>query len=115
MEEGTITSPEDRIAAVVRAVAASYGGRHAAHRVVMAHSLAKGGNRLAPLLSTMVGNLAQERAIGPIRRGLGRADAFVLSHAFAGVLRAMTSEASDAPSPDEIARALTRLVLGLAV
>jgi AcrR family transcriptional regulator len=111
MEDATIASPEERIGAVVRVVAASYGWRHGAHRLVMAHSLARGSNRLAPLLSRMTAHLAGERQVGPIRRALGHADAFVLAHAFGGVLRAMTAEIDDAPSQEDIAQALTKLVV----
>lgn len=112
MENPAIVTPEARIAAVVRAVAASYGGRHAAHRLVMAHSVGRGGNRLAPLLAKVVEHLAHERQVGPYRQALGRADAFVLAHAFAGVMRAMTARADDAPPPEELVPALTHIVIG---
>ena len=111
MEDAAVASPEARIAAVVRAVASSYGGRHEAHRLVMAHSLRRGGDRLTPLLSKMTKHLANQRKVGPIRNALGRADAFVLAHAFAGVLRAMTMQAENALGEEEIARALSRLVV----
>jgi len=111
MEDPTIATTEDRIAAVVDAVAASFSGRHAAHRLVMAHSLAGGGNRLAPLLTSLIAHLSQERQAGPIRHAVSGADAFVLAHAFAGVLRAMISQ-EQAPPPQELAPALVRLVTG---
>ena len=110
MADHAIATTEARIGAVVRAVAASYGARTAAHRLVMAHSLRRGGNRLSPLLARLVAHLSRERESGAIRHALGRADAFVLAHSFAGTLRAMIS-VDDAPPEDEIAQALTRLVL----
>ena len=44
---------------------------------------------------------------------MGPADAFVLTHAVAGVLRALiVADGSDAPPPAEVEAALTRLILG---
>jgi AcrR family transcriptional regulator len=111
MEDGGFVSPEQRIAAVVQVVAASYGGRQQAHRLVMAHSLTRGRNRFGPLLAKMMTHLANERQVGPVRRGIGQTDAFVLAHAFGGVLRGMTSEAETAPPQDKIAQVLARLVV----
>lgn len=109
MQDETIATTEDRIAAIVGAVAASYSGRHGAHRQVMAHSLARGGNQLAPLISRLTAYLAQDRQVGPIRYALSEADAFVLTHAFAGALRAMITDPR-APSEHDVAASLTRLI-----
>lgn len=111
MEDAAIATAQTRIAAIVRAVAASYGRRHRAHRLVMAHSLARGGNRLAPLLHRLRAHLSSERASGAITAPIRAADAFVLAHAFAGVLRAMINEGENAPPQDEIEQALARLVV----
>ncbi len=111
MADPTFTTTEDRVAAIVSAVAASYSGRHGAHRQVMAHSLARGGNRLAPLLVGLTTHLTQDRHVGPIRHALSEADAFVLTHAFAGSMRAMVSD-SHAPDAQAVARSLTRLIVG---
>lgn len=111
MEDKAIQSAQARIAAVVRAVAASYGQRRRAHRLVMMHSLAHGGNRLAPLLARLRTHLSAERASGAFPVALADADAFVLIHAFAGVLRAITSEAEGAPEQAEIEEVLARLVV----
>lgn len=111
MEDPTNMSPQERVGAVVHVVTASYGGRHAAHRVVMAHSLNRRTNRLAPLLSNLIAHLSGDREFGAKRQAIPRSDAFVLAHAFAGVLRAMTIAGEDAPSADEIADALSRLVV----
>lgn len=109
LDDASITTPEERIAAVVGAVAASYGGRQKAHRLVMAHSLVRGGNRLAPLLSKLIDRLSAPREIGAYRDAMDPADAFVLAHAFAGVLRAMVGQGS-APPKEEVARSLSCLV-----
>ncbi|MET0309488.1 MAG: helix-turn-helix domain-containing protein [Sphingomonas sp.] len=109
MADPSISSPEARVAAIVTAVAASYGDRRGAHRIVMEHSLTRGGARTSPLLMELTAHLAQERDIGAVRRPLAETDAFVLTHAFAGVLRAMTTQA-DAPPKEDIARALAALV-----
>lgn len=111
MDDAAIASPEARISAIVGAVAASYGRRQAAHRRVMAHSLSSGGSRLAPLLAHLRSRLETQRNHGVHSAPLAPGDAFVLAHAFAGVLRAMTSDADNAPPPPEIERALSRLVL----
>jgi len=109
MKDDTIGSARERVAAVVSAVAATYGGRTAAYRLTMAHSLSRGGNRLAPLLVALRTYLSSERSSGQFAAPLDAGDAFVLAHAFRGVLRAMTSE--DAPPQEEIERSLTRLVV----
>lgn len=110
MEDPAIPTAQARVAAVVQAVAATYGARQAAHRLVMEHSLARGSNRLAPLMARLMALLSSERPTGAIRPALARADAFVLAHAFVGVLRAMTREGAKAPPQKELADALTRLV-----
>ena len=101
-----------RVAAGVAAVAASDGDRRGAHRLVMEHSLARGGARTAPVLAELIAYLSHQRDGGAIRAPLAKADAFVLIHAVSGVLRAMTSQA-DAPPRDEIEPALTRMVVNL--
>jgi hypothetical protein len=76
----------------------------------MEHSPAQGSNRLAPLMANMMPLHSRERATGAFGPALDRADAFVLAHAFAGVLRAMVREGSKTPPIKEISDALTRLV-----
>ena len=111
MQDPALETTQDRVAALVHAVAATYGQRHAAHRLVMAHSLSRGGNRMAPLLSRLRSHLSAERSTGAIRAALDPADAFVLSHAFTGALRAMITDSGDAPAQADIERSLTRLVV----
>jgi AcrR family transcriptional regulator len=109
LTDPSIISPEARVAAVVGAVATSYGERQGAHRLVMEHSLARGGSRMSPFLSELIEDFSHHQRDGALREPLANADAFVLIHAFAGVLRAMTQQA-DAPPRTEIEKALTRLV-----
>ncbi len=109
MTDASLATPEKRVSGVVAAVAASYGNRRGAHRLVMAHSLAGSSSRMSPLLADLVSNLDGQRATGTVRGPLQKVDAFVLIHAIAGVLRAMTSQ-TDAPPRIQIEAALTRLV-----
>jgi AcrR family transcriptional regulator len=110
MADASIATPRQRIAAVVGAVAESYGRRHRAHRLVMTHSL-RGTGRLSPLLSSSMAFLATKGPAGGPTGPIDSADAFVLTHAFAGVLRAMIGEGADAPHQKDIERALIRLVV----
>jgi AcrR family transcriptional regulator len=116
LSDPSAMAPEDRIAQVVRAVMASYGGRRQVHRLVMQYTLSRGVSRLAPLIEQLVALLAEdggrtgEGQIVPI----SRTDAFVLANAFAGVMRAAILAGDDAPPIEEIERALARLVIGFA-
>ena len=110
MENPAFTDQHMRVAAVVRAVTASYDQRQTAHRLVMSYSLSRGSKRLAPLLEQVRDLLAKERDTGVFTAPLAPADAFVLTHAFTGVLRAMISLQADAHFEDKIADSLTRLV-----
>lgn len=114
MQDEALTTTEARIAAVVRAVADSYGARRTAHRVVLERSLSKGGNRLAPLLTKMIAHLSSERSTGAIRQALAPADAFVLAHAFSGVLRAMIRGHGEGATQGDVATSLARLVVRFA-
>ncbi|HUD92474.1 TetR/AcrR family transcriptional regulator [Sphingobium sp.] len=111
MADQGITTADHRITAVIRAVAASYGERHGAHRIVMAHSLSRGGSRLSPLFTQLIAMLSGHHERGAIRQPLNAADAFVMAHAFGGVLRAMISEGDKSPPQAEIEQALARLVV----
>ena len=110
MEDASIATPQRRIAAVVGAVAQSYGQRHRAHRLVATHSL-RGSGRLAPLLSRLMAFLATQGPAGGPTGPIDPADAFVLTHAFAGVLRAMIGEGADAPRQKEIEQSLVWMVI----
>jgi AcrR family transcriptional regulator len=110
MQSGDHTTPHSRVAAIVQAVVDSYGSRRAAHQLVMEHSLSRGGARLSPLLGKILAQLSRERNTGAIRHAMDPADAFVLVHSFAGVLRGMVRGGTNSPHPDKVASALARLV-----
>lgn len=106
--------PPERVGRVIRAVTLAYGGQRQVHRALMEHSLTRGGRRLAPLIEQLMafltanGRLAADGSPIP----LSRADAFVLTNAFAGVIRArvLWQDASTPPS-DQIDEALVRLIV----
>jgi AcrR family transcriptional regulator len=103
--------PGSRIRAILHAVLSTYGGRHRAHRMVMAHAMSRGGpNRLGPLLQKLIELSAAEGGI-PGQAPISRADAFVLTHAIAGVVRTFVAQAGPLPPRDEVEQSLTRLVL----
>ncbi|RVT89212.1 TetR/AcrR family transcriptional regulator [Sphingomonas crocodyli] len=113
IEDRAPLSPHDRVAQIVAAVTASYGDRRAVHRIVMTHALARGSQRLAPLIDRLVALLAApEREAGDPRPPFSQAQAFVLSHAFAGVMRGMIIAGDDAPPVDAIVDQLSRLIAG---
>ena len=106
---------EDRIRRIIGAVASSYGGQRQVHRLLLEYSLRHGGGRLAPLVEKLIVLLTEEggpagaQHIGP----LPHAEAFVLTHAFAGVIRSMIlSQEATLASPADIEDALTRLIVG---
>lgn len=110
-------SPADRLRQIIRAVSSSYGGRRQVHRLVMEHSLARGGHRLAPLIGRLTEFLAANGRLDGEGRALATspADAFVLTNAFAGVMRAriMAQEAA-LPPQAEMDDALVRLIVNFA-
>ena len=102
-----------RVAQLVRAVLDTYGGRRRVHRMLMEHALSVGrAGRLNPLYAQLVEIFAAQGVVGAGHKAarLSPTDAFVLTHAVAGVLRACV--ATDRPPPREpLEEALTRLVL----
>ncbi|MGC4075415.1 MAG: TetR/AcrR family transcriptional regulator [Nibricoccus sp.] len=108
-------TPGERIGAIIRAVLSTYGGRRRAHRMLMAHAMSSGGaGRLAPLYRKSIELFRAQGPAGPGQPNatLTSAEAFVLTHAVAGVVRTLATGADDLPPRDEIEKALTRLVLG---
>jgi AcrR family transcriptional regulator len=108
--------PQERIAAVVRAVSAGYGRRREVHRLMMEYSLARGSQRLGPLLEKLIALMTTNKRPGANTPGpLSQADAFVLIHAFVGVMRAMISaRGSNAPPREQIEQAVIRLLMQFA-
>lgn len=100
---------------MIAAVFGAFGGRTRVHRVLLEHQLAREG--LAPLdamPSFFAGLLADAEVPGPDGKGqrLTRAEAFVLTHAFGGVIRASIGEGQGMPPRAEVEQALLRLVRG---
>lgn len=108
-------STAQRIVHIIHAVTSSYGGRPHIHRIVMEHSLAAGGGRLTPLIGRLVAFLTAEGRLADDgrRTPFSHADAFVLTNAFAGVMRAMILWRDESSPPqDQIEDALVRLMVG---
>lgn len=105
--------PGARVAQLMRAVLDAYGGRRRVHRMLMEHALSVGrAGRLNPLYTQLVEIFASQGIVGAGHKAarLSTADAFVLTHAVAGVLRAFVA-ADKPPAREPLEEALTRLVL----
>lgn len=95
---------------LVAAVHESYGERRHAHRIVLEHALSHGtGERMRGLLIGVIGRLS---TTGAGRRPIDEADAFVIAHAVAGVLRAYVSNFDEAPKPEALEAGIVRLIRG---
>jgi AcrR family transcriptional regulator len=113
LAEASPGRPEENVRRLVSAVTASYGERREAHRQVIAHALARGGRRLTPLLDKVIALLTSSEHPAQLDPPMSAADAFVLTNAFAGVMRAMLLvPEGQGPAPDAIERALARLIAG---
>lgn len=112
MHDPALTTTEQRMTAIIRAVTTAYGARYAAHCFLLERSLTRGDGHLAPLLGRVTTHLTCERSQGQLRAAIPQADAFVALHALLGVLRAITIEGEKAPPPDDTAEALARLMVG---
>lgn len=100
----------ERIHAILRAVLSAYGGRRRAHRQVMAHAMSPGGtSRLAPLYRKLIESTSNPAS--PTQTPLSGADAFVLTHAIAGVIRTYVAQDDSLPAREEVEKSLARLVL----
>jgi AcrR family transcriptional regulator len=113
MTDAAPLDPQARVARIVRAVAAGYGRRNEVHRLVMEHSLGRGSQRLTPTINRLIELMtadARPGASGPAAP-MSHAEAFVVSHAFVGVMRAMIiGHGKDGPPPEEIERAMARML-----
>jgi AcrR family transcriptional regulator len=105
-----------RIRVLMQAVLASYGGRRRVHRRLMEHALStrRPGTGLMPLYAVLVQQLARDgvQAAGGEKATMTEAQAFVLTHAIAGVLRALAATESHPPPQQAVEDALVQLVLG---
>jgi AcrR family transcriptional regulator len=108
--------PGSRIAGVLGAVLDAYGGRKAAHQRLMRYSLERGSTGLLqPMLERLVASLSTQGVAGDGASvpPLSATDAFVLTHAVAGVTRAaVAAHAAGTLDRDALEDSLTRLVLG---
>ena len=106
--------PGEGVRRTMRAVMNSYGGRSRVHRRLIEHALTRRtGTRLSPLYAQLTDTFASEgiAPLGQARLKLSRAQAYVLTHAVAGVLRSLA--ASDSTPPlREVEDALVHLTLG---
>lgn len=113
LAEAAPRQPEENVRRLVNAITASYGERREAHRQVIAHALARGGRRLTPLLDQVISLLTSSEHPAQLEPPMTPADAFVLTNAFAGVMRAMLLlPEGQGPAPDAIECALARLIAG---
>ncbi|MET1755211.1 TetR/AcrR family transcriptional regulator [Novosphingobium sp. RD2P27] len=100
----------ERVSRIVRAVTALFGQRRRVQRIVLEHSLSRAGTRLGPLIQATVGRLTSDEH-SPAGVSLSEAEAFVLTNAFVGVMRAMIMRSEDdSPADREIEEALARLI-----
>lgn len=114
LQDRSEISHQERIGRIVSAVAASYGERRRVHRLVLEHSLTRGNRRVAPLVQQIMALLTS--GDNPTaERSLSEADAFVLTNAFVGVMRAMiTRPDASTPTQEQIEEALGRLMINFA-
>jgi AcrR family transcriptional regulator len=110
VEDASPISPKERAGRIVRSVMESYGGRQGVHRIVMEHSLSRGSRRVAALTDRLTGLIASENRQAEGRMALTEAQAFVVTHAVTGVLRAMVvGHGEETPPAGEIEQALSTL------
>ncbi|HET6554449.1 MAG TPA: TetR/AcrR family transcriptional regulator [Dyella sp.] len=106
-----------RIPMLLNAVLASYGGRRVAHRRVMTHVMSRGrAGGMNPLFAHIIDALSNQglETGGGAPLKLSAAQAFVLTHAMAGVMRGVLTTGKGLPPREEIEVALTQLVTGFA-
>ena len=109
MDQTIPRTSEERLRLVVSAVFQSYGGRQRVYRVLLEHALTQRRTRLNPLLAALSQELSREGRVGP---QLTPAEAFVLTHAITGVLRAALIGAYPSAHRHALEEALNRLVTG---
>jgi AcrR family transcriptional regulator len=108
MSESPRPGVQKRIELLTSAVLDSYGGRRRVHRLLFEHALTRGpGARLNPLYAAVVEQLGR----GDLPK-LTRSEAFVLTHAFGGVMRAVVANSGPSLKREELEAALARLVRG---
>ena len=106
-------APGDRIRGVFKAVVGAYGGRGAVHRKLIEHALTHHtGGRLSPLYENLqhAFTSAGVPGQGEDRIRLSEAQAFVLTHAIAGVLRTLAAT-TNPPALQDVEDALVVLAI----
>lgn len=106
-------APGDRVRRIVHVVVKAYGGRGRVHRLLLERAMTLApGRRLSPLYERLT-MLFEVQGVGEpdqTPRKMSKAQAFVLMHATAGVLRTLAATSS-APPIVEVEDALVLLIL----
>ena len=116
----TLSKPDpsdaaDQAQVLVRAVFSAFGGRSRVHRVLLEHTLAQGNHDRLHESPALIANLLTASGIARpdgTRRKLSPAEAFVLTQAFSGVVRASVGLAAKGLPRAQIEEALLRLIQG---
>lgn len=106
----------DRVRAVIRAVMRAYGGRTRVHGVLFQHVTLRGGSNPFPALRDAIGALLSGDGVvdsSQRRLRISSAEAFVLTNAISGVIRALmsSSEQKAGLSRAQVEDALVKMVL----
>jgi AcrR family transcriptional regulator len=109
MDPAVPRTSEERLRLMVSAVFETYGGRRRVHKVLLEHALSQRRARLSPLFAALSQELSREGRAGP---RLTPAEAFVLTNAIAGVLRAVVTNTYPSAQRPALEEALNRLVTG---
>jgi AcrR family transcriptional regulator len=109
MDQKIPRTSEERLRLIISAVFETYGGRRRVHKVLLEHALSQRRARLNPLFSALSQELSREGRAGP---RLTPAEAFVLTNAIAGVLRAVVASGYPLAQRQALEEALNRLVMG---
>ncbi|MBU9818609.1 TetR/AcrR family transcriptional regulator [Rahnella sp. BCC 1045] len=108
----SISEPEDKIIRIVHAVVGAYGGRSRVHRMLIGHAMTDfSGGKLAFLYTNLMAALQNEEGKNhhEARNNLSEAQAFVLVHSCAGVLRTFVLS-ENPPAQAEVETALVVLI-----
>lgn len=113
LQRATPDQPGARIRQVVRTVTSAYGGRSRVHRLLMEYELTQGtSGRTSPMLQGLTQFFTTQGVSAPglPSRQLTLAQAFTLTHAIGGVLRALAASA-EPPPVQEVEDAVVQMAL----